>query len=89
MHTPSRKVSDFLFTHRTESALRIPEIAEHTAAAERFQHLGSVLLREVGFPSRIVRVSFALDLYMPFDGCTTGALQPDRDWLPIAAVHGR
>src|SRR5215472_2513546 len=76
VHAPSRKLSDFLSAHRTETALRVPEVAKHITAPERFQHMGSLTLLEVGFPGWVVRVCFAFNLYMPFDECAAGALQP-------------
>ena len=83
LHAPPRKLSDFHLTQRTESALRIPEVAKHAATAKRSQHLGPFALREVGFPDWIVRVSFTFNLNVPFDERATSALQPNLDWLPI------
>ena len=87
MEPPPRGPRDAFVAHQTESSLLIPEIAEHTRTPERFQQVSPFTFLEVGFISRIVRVSFAFDLNVSFDGRTSGALQPDLTQLPIAFVR--
>ncbi|MDQ1410417.1 MAG: hypothetical protein QOJ41_2152 [Acidobacteriaceae bacterium] len=53
---------------RAEATLFMPEIAKRADAAKRFQHVSPFTFFEVGFIGWIVRVRFAFDLYLSFDG---------------------
>jgi hypothetical protein len=60
--------------------LFIPEIAKSTSTPKRFQHMSPFAFFEVGFIGWIVRVSFAFDLDVSFDGSALGVVQPDFSW---------
>jgi len=59
---PARDPSDFCIAHCAEPALFVPEKTKGTSTPERFLHLGSFALFEVGFIGRVVgvRVTFTL-----------------------------
>src|SRR5216683_4478617 len=77
MKTPAGDPGDFCMALRAESALLIPEIAKSAGTPKRFQHVSPFAFFEVGFIGWIVRVSFAFDLDMSFDGGALGVVQPD------------
>src|ERR1700694_1028809 len=77
MKAPACDPSDFCVALRAESTLFIPEIAKSTSTPKRFQHVRPFAFFEVGFIGWIVRVSFAFDLDMSFDGSALGVVQPD------------
>jgi len=77
MKAPACDLSDFCFALRAESTLFIPEIAKSTSTPKRFQHVSPFAFFEVGFIGWIVRVSFAFDLDVSFDGSALGVVQPD------------
>jgi hypothetical protein len=58
----------------------MPEIAKSAGTPKRFQHVSRFTFFEVGFIGWIVRVSFAFDLDVPFDGSALGVAQPDFIW---------
>jgi len=62
---------------RAESTLFIPEIAKSACTPKRFQHVSLFPFFEIGFIGWIVRVGFAFDLDVPFDGSPLGVVQPD------------
>ena len=78
---PACDPGDFCMAQRAESTLFIPEIAKSTGTPKRFQHVSPFPFFEVGFIGWIVRVSFAFDLDVPFDGSALGVVQPDFIWL--------
>ena len=57
---------------RAESTLVIPEIAKSAGTPKRFQHVSPFAFFEVGFIGWMVRVRFALDLDVSFDGSALG-----------------
>src|ERR1700676_2494533 len=77
MQGAARDPSDFCMALRAESTLLIPEIAKSAGTPKRFQHVSPFPFFEVGFIGWIVRVSFAFDLDVPFDGSALGVVQPD------------
>ena len=77
MQAPSRDAGDFGLACQTETTLFIPEIAKSTGTPKRFQHVSPFPFFEVGFIGWIVRVGFAFDLDVPFDGSALGVVQPD------------
>jgi hypothetical protein len=77
MKAPSGDPSDFGTAHRAESVLFIPEIAKSSSTPKRSQHMSTFSIFEVGFIRRVVRVGFALDLDVSFDGSALGVVQPD------------
>ena len=79
MKPPACDPGDFCVAQRAESTLFIPEIAKSTGTPKRFQHVSPFPFCEVGFIGWIVRVSFAFDLDVPFDGSALGVVQPDFD----------
>ena len=68
-------------TLRAESTLFIPEIAKSAGTPKRCQHVSPFAFFEVGFIGWIVRVSFAFNLDVSFDGSALGVVQPDFIWL--------
>jgi hypothetical protein len=55
----------------------MPEIAKGAGTPKRFQHVTPFPFFEVGFIGWIVRVSFAFDLDVPFDGSALCVVQPN------------
>ena len=87
MQAPTRNPGDFGIALRAESALFMPEIAKSAGTPERFQHVSPFTFFEVGFIGWIVRVSFAFDLDVSFDGSALGVVQPDFS-RPSFAIAG-
>ena len=83
MKAPACDPSDFGIALRAESTLFIPEIAKSTGTPKRFQHVSPFAFFEVGFIGWIVRVSFAFDLDVSFDGSALGVVQPDFSRPPF------
>src|SRR5215472_14501363 len=77
MKAPTCDPGDFCIALGAEAALFIPEIAKRAGTPERFQHVSPFAFFEVGFICWIVRVSFAFNLDVSFDGSALGAVQPD------------
>ena len=73
---PARDPSDFCIAHRAESVLFIPEEAKGTSTLKRVQHVIPFAFLEVGFIRWIVRVSFASDFDVSFNGYATREQQP-------------
>jgi hypothetical protein len=87
MKTPACDPGDFYIALRAESTLFIPEIAKSAGTPKRLQHVSPFAFLEVGFIGWIVRVSFAFDLDVPFDGSALGVVQPDFSW-PSFVIAG-
>src|ERR1700730_9954394 len=87
MKAPACDPSDFCVALRAESTLFIPEIAKSTSTPKRFRHVSPFAFFEVGFIGWIVRVSFAFDLDVSFDGSALGVVQPDFIW-PSFVIAG-
>ncbi len=87
MKTPACDPGDFCIALRAESTLFIPEIAKSAGTPKRLQHVSPFAFLEVGFIGWIVRVSFAFDLDVPFDGSALGVVQPDFSW-PSFVIAG-
>ena len=68
MKAPAGDPGDCCIAQRAESTLFIPEIAKSAGTPKRFQHVSPFPCFEVGFKSWIVRVGFAFNLDVPFDG---------------------
>ena len=68
MKAPAGDPGDGCSAQRAESTLFIPEIAKSTGTPKRVQHMSPFTFFEVGFIGGIVRVRFAPDLNVPFDG---------------------
>src|SRR5580704_986764 len=84
MKAPACDPSDFCIALGAESTLFIPEIAKSTSTPKGFQHVSPFAFFEVGFIGWIVRVSFAFDLDVSFDGSALGVVQPDFSWPSFA-----
>src|ERR1700730_19350902 len=80
MKAPACDPSDFCIALGAESTLFIPEIAKSASTPKRFQHVSPFPFFEVGFIGWIVRVSFAFDLDVPFDGSALAVVKPDFSW---------
>jgi hypothetical protein len=74
MKTPTGDLGDFYMALRAESTLFIPEIAKSAGTPKRFQHVSPFAFFEVGFIGGIVRVSFAFNLDVSFDGSALGVV---------------
>ena len=77
MKAPACDPGDFCIAQRADSTLLIPEIAKSAGTPKRFQHVSPFAFFEVGFIGWIVRVSFAFNLDVSFDGSALGVVQPD------------
>ena len=77
MKTPACDPGDFCIALVAESTLLIPEIAKSAGTPKRFQHVSPFAFFEVGFIGWIVRVRFAFNLDVSFDGSALGVVQPD------------
>ena len=86
MKAPARDPSDFEIAKRAEAALFHPEKAKSLSTPERVQHVRTFPIFEIGFIHRIVRVGFAFDFYVSFDGCALGAVQPYLARLSLVIV---
>jgi len=84
---PSSILSDFGAAYRAESALFIPEKAKSTRAPKRVLHVSCFAVLEVGLVGRVVRVRFAFDLDVSFDGCAASAVQPELTGLPVVVTY--
>ena len=87
MKAPACDPGDFCIALRAESTLLIPEIAKSAGTPKRFQHVRPFPFFEVGFIGWIVRVRFAPDLDVSFDGSALGVVQPDFSW-PSFVIAG-
>ncbi len=76
MKAPARERSDFGIANSAETALFHPEKAKRFGTPERIQHVRTLPIFEIGFIRGIVRVGFAFDFNVSFDGCATGVAQP-------------
>ena len=65
---PSREFGDFLVADRTEAVLFFPEANKLASLSEIVHHFEAKSLLKVDFPSRVVRVGFAFDFSVSFDG---------------------
>ena len=74
---PTCDPGNSLVAHGATSTLFITEIAKSASTPKRFQHVSPFPFFEVGFIGWIVRVGFAFDLDVPFDGSALGVVQPD------------
>jgi hypothetical protein len=83
MKAPSRDPGDFCIAHRAESVLFMPEKAKSLSTPKPLQHVIPFTFFEVGFPSRIIRVSSAFDLNVSLNGYATGEQQPQLMPLPF------
>src|SRR6266478_2866323 len=77
MKAPACDPGDFCIALRARSALFMPEVAKSTGTPKRLQHVSPFAFFEVGFISWIVRVGFAFNLDVSFDGSALGVVQPD------------
>ena len=87
MKAPACDPGDFCTALGAESTLLIPEIAKSASTPKGFQHVSPFTFFEVGFIGWIVRVSFAFDLDVSFDGSALGVVQPDSSW-PSFVIAG-
>ena len=83
MNAPARDPSDFGVANSAKAALLLPEKAKSLGTPKRVQHMRTFPVFELGFIRRIVRVGFAFDFYVSFDGCALGVVQPSLAGLPL------
>ena len=86
MNAPARDPSDFDIANSAETALLHPEKAKSLGAPERVQHVKTFPLFEIGFICRVVRVGFAFDFSVSFNGGATGVVQPSLAWLSLVII---
>ena len=86
MKAPTGNPGNSLVAHGARSALFIPEIAKSASASKGVPHMVCLAFFEVGFVGRIVRVGFAFDFNVSFNGRAYGAVQPDLAWLPLVVA---
>ena len=72
MKAPACDPGDFCIAQRAESTLLMPEIAKSVGTPKHFQHVSPFAFFEVGFIGWIVRVRFAFNLALAFDGGALG-----------------
>jgi hypothetical protein len=87
MKAPACDPGNSCIALRAESRLFIPEIAKSAGTPKRFRHVSPFAFFEVGFIGWIVRVSFAFDLDVSFDGSALSVVQPDFIW-PSFVIAG-
>jgi hypothetical protein len=68
VNAPARDASDFGMTNNAEAALLLPEKAKSMGTPKRVQHGRTFPIFEIGFIGRVVKVGFAFDFYVSFDG---------------------
>ena len=73
MKAPTGNPSNSLVAHGAISALFIPEIAKSASTPEGVPQMVRFAFFEVGFIGRIVRVGFAFDFNVSFNGRAYGA----------------
>jgi hypothetical protein len=67
MAVPSRDFGDLLVTDWAEAPLFFPEVQQPSFSLERADHMHIKPFLEVGFPSRIVRISLGSDFRVPLN----------------------
>lgn len=83
---PTRHPGNSLVAHGAIATLFIPEIAKGTSTPKRILHVICFAFLEVGFVGRIVRVGFAFDFDVSFNGRARGAIQPDFTGLSLVVA---
>ena len=86
MTAPTCDPGNALVAHGATSALFIPEIAKSASTPEGVPQVVRFAFFEVGFIGRIVRVGFASDFDMSFNGRAHGVVEPDLAWLPLVVA---
>ena len=86
MKAPTGNPSNSLVAHGAMSALFIPAIAKSASTPEGVPHMVCFAFFEVGFTGRIVRVGFAFDFDVSFNGRARGVVEPDLAWLPLVVA---
>ncbi len=75
-----------LIAYGAESGLFMPEEAKNTSTPKCFRHMISFAFLEVSFIGRIIRVCFAFDFDVSFNGCATGGQQPHLIRFPLVVT---
>jgi hypothetical protein len=83
---PARDSGDLGIANNAEATLFHPEKAKSFGAPKRVQHVRTFPIFEIGFVCRVVRVGFAFDFNVSFNGCATGVVQPSLAWLPLVIM---
>jgi len=86
VNAPARDPSDFGIANSAETALLHPEKAKSFGTPERVQHVKTFPIFKIGFIRRVVRVGFAFDFNVSFNGCATGVAQPGFAWLSLVII---
>ena len=74
MKAPTCDPGNSLVAHGTASSLFVPEKAKSTRTPKRVLHVICFAFREVGLIGRVVRVGFAFDFDVSFNGRAHGAV---------------
>jgi hypothetical protein len=83
---PTCDPGNSLVAHGATSTLFIPEIAKSASTPKCVPHVISFAFLEVDLIGRIVRVGFAFDFDVSFNGRAHGAVQPNLVWLPLVVA---
>lgn len=86
MEPPTRDPSDSLIAYGAESGLFMPEEPKNANTPKCFRQMISFAFLEVSFIGRIIRVCFALDFDVSFNGCATGGQQPHLIRCPLVVT---
>ena len=86
MKAPTGDPGNSLVAHGAMATLFIPEIAKSARTPEGIPHAICFAFFEVGFAGRIVRVGFAFDFNVSFNGRAYGAVQPNLAGLPLVVA---
>src|SRR5260370_12103136 len=87
MQAPARDTSDFCSALGGKFTVLMPEIAKSAGTPKRFPHVSPFAFFEVGFIGWIVRVGFAFNLDVSFDGSALGVEKPKFIW-PSLVIAG-
>ena len=83
---PTCDPGNSLVAHGATATLFIPEIAKGASTPKRIPHVICFAFLEVGFIGRVVRVGFASDFDVSFNGRARGAIQPDLTGLCLVVA---
>jgi hypothetical protein len=87
MKAPSRDLGELHIAYGAEATLQIPEEAKCSSTPKRCRHMIPFAFLEVGLVGWIVRVGFAFDFYVSFNGCAICEPQPHCLWAALVIVR--
>ena len=83
---PTSNPGNSLIAHGAMAALFIPEVAKSASTPKCVPHVVFFAFLEVDFARRIIRVGFAFDFNVSFNGRAHGVVQPDLAGLPLVVA---